>query len=83
MYIFSVPGCSSWVGGAAAAVGKSEAPETPAPRAPSRSSRVLTEEVLQLQRDTVGANREVTKELQEIRTVLSQLNDTLLKLVNK
>ena len=72
---FTVPGCSSWVGDAA--VGESEAPQVTARHAPYRSNRVLTDEVLQIQKDTIGAIKEVTKELQDIKTVLSQINDTL------
>lgn len=60
---FTVRGCSSEVGGAAAAVVEYETYEATAPRVPSRSRHVLMEEVLQMQRNTIGTVKEVAKEV--------------------
>ncbi|KAL7382900.1 hypothetical protein ABVT39_001226 [Epinephelus coioides] len=47
------------------------------------SGRVLTDAVLQVQRDTITAINEVANELRDIKTVLTAVNDTLKQLVNK
>ncbi len=64
-------------------VGETEAGDSTAPRAPSRSSHVLTDAVLQVQRDTISSINEVAKELRHIKTVLTEINPTLKQLVNK
>ncbi len=71
------------VSGAAAVAGESEAGDSTAPRAPSCSSRVLTDAVLQVQRDTITSINEVAKELWDIKSVLTDINATLRQLVNK
>lgn len=51
----------------------------PPPRVPKTHSggRVLTDAVLQTQRDTITAIREVAKELREIKGVLSEISVSL------
>lgn len=83
-YFSIVPGCSSSAGRAEAVAGESEAAgDTTEPHAPSRSSRVLTDAVLQVQRDTVSAVDHVATELREIKTILKDISETLKELVNK
>ncbi|XP_062386939.1 t-SNARE domain-containing protein 1-like [Sardina pilchardus] len=83
----SVAGCSSEANVAAAAAevpSPSTASDPPAatPR-PATSARVLTDAVLQVQREHVEAIREVARELREIKNELSELNANIKEFVQK
>ncbi len=61
-----------------------ECPEVPArPHSTGGSGRVLTEAVLQTQRDTINAITVIADELKQIRVVLCDIASTLKDLVKK
>ncbi|XP_033973783.1 pEARLI1-like lipid transfer protein 2 [Trematomus bernacchii] len=70
--------------------GVSTAPPAPSPGVstappaqPSSSGRVLTDAVLQMQRDTIAAIHEVARQLGQILHVLAEISTSLKDLANK
>lgn len=81
----SVAGCSSRASGSEAAAEQPSGPSVSTARGsqPSSSGRVLTDAVLEMQREVINSVREVAKELGEIKTVLNEINCTMREFLNK
>lgn len=81
----SVAGCSSRASGYDAAAEQPSGPSVSTARGsqPSSSGRVLTDAVLEMQREVINSIREVAKELGEIKTVLTEINCTMREFLNK
>ncbi|XDV45646.1 hypothetical protein PO909_013706 [Leuciscus waleckii] len=81
----SVAGCSSGASGSDAAAEQLSGPSVSTARGsqPSSSGRVLSDAVLEMQREVINSIREVAKQLGEIKTVLTEINYTMREFLNK
>ncbi|XP_059386113.1 nuclear apoptosis-inducing factor 1-like [Carassius carassius] len=81
----TVAGCSSGASGYDAAAEQPSGPSVSTARGsqPSSSGRVLTDAVLEMQREIISSIREVAKELGEIKTALTEINCTMREFLNK
>ncbi|XP_026113218.1 nuclear apoptosis-inducing factor 1-like [Carassius auratus] len=75
----TVAGCSSGASGYDAAAEQPSGLSVSTARGsqPSSSGRVLTDAVLEMQREVISSIREVAKELGEIKTALTEINCTM------
>ncbi|CAM4681829.1 unnamed protein product [Leuciscus chuanchicus] len=81
----TVAGCSSGASGSDAAAEQLSGPSVSTARGsqPSSSGRVLSDAVLEMQREVINSIREVAKQLGEIKTVLTEINYTMREFLNK